>query len=162
MDNEIADQKSIDLIASEINRREFPYISAFADAVIRYLEIIVRRDRYNRLEWAILIMLVTNRGSLSPATLAKQLLRSQHSITLLVDNLEKLGYVKRERKSNDRRIVDICITNSGIEHILHTLPKADKNWDTLLSELNQDERSFLISLLRKLRKLIIMHINSGL
>jgi MarR family transcriptional regulator, 2-MHQ and catechol-resistance regulon repressor len=42
-------------------------------------------------------------GPLSQAELAKKILKSTGNITMVIDNLEKRGLVRRERKQGDRR-----------------------------------------------------------
>ena len=44
-------------------------------------------------------------GPLCQSELAEKLLKSGGNLTLVVDNLEKAGYVRRERDSADRRFV---------------------------------------------------------
>src|ERR1700734_4461280 len=49
-------------------------------------------------------------GPMCQHTLAKKLLRSGGNITTVIDNLEKRGWVRRERQKDDRRMVQIQLT----------------------------------------------------
>ena len=52
-------------------------------------------------------------GPMCQHTLAEKLLRSGGNITLVIDNLEKHGWVRRERQKDDRRLVKIYLTPEG-------------------------------------------------
>jgi MarR family transcriptional regulator, 2-MHQ and catechol-resistance regulon repressor len=52
-------------------------------------------------------------GPLHPRDLAKKLLCSTGNLTLVLDNLEKNGLVRRERGNADRRYVTVHLTPEG-------------------------------------------------
>jgi len=52
-------------------------------------------------------------GPLYQRELANKLLKSARNITMVVDNLEKRGLVRRERSLQDRRYIDVHITDEG-------------------------------------------------
>jgi MarR family transcriptional regulator, 2-MHQ and catechol-resistance regulon repressor len=52
-------------------------------------------------------------GSLCQKDIAAKVLKSPRNITMVVDNLEKRGLVKRERNSGDRRFLDVSLTEEG-------------------------------------------------
>ncbi|OGU13176.1 MAG: MarR family transcriptional regulator [Geobacteraceae bacterium GWC2_53_11] len=54
-----------------------------------------------------------HKGPLCQRDLAAKILKSTGNITLVIDNLEKLGLVKRERTSEDRRYLTITLTGQG-------------------------------------------------
>ena len=60
-------------------------------------------------QWSVLYHLWKEDGQ-SQQQLCDATFRDKPSITRLVDNLEKLGLVKRTANKNDRRINKICIT----------------------------------------------------
>ncbi len=60
-------------------------------------------------QWSVLYHLWKEDG-LSQQQLCEATFRDKPSITRLVDNLEKLGLVKRTASKSDRRINKICIT----------------------------------------------------
>src|ERR1700722_5177511 len=49
-------------------------------------------------------------GPLCQHTIAEKLLKSGGNITLVIDNLEKHGWVRRERGKDDRRMVRVHLT----------------------------------------------------
>ncbi len=54
-----------------------------------------------------------HRGPLRPREISARLLKSGGNITLVVDNLEKRGLVRRQRDSVDRRVVVVSLTEKG-------------------------------------------------
>ena len=54
-------------------------------------------------------------GPMCQHTLAEKLLRSGGNVTLVIDNLEKHGWVRRERQKDDRRVVKTRITLEGLD-----------------------------------------------
>src|SRR3954462_12732669 len=62
-------------------------------------------------------------GPLCQSELAEKLLKSGGNLTLVVDNLEKAGYVARERDPADRRFVVVKLTDKGQAFITALFPK---------------------------------------
>lgn len=56
---------------------------------------------------------LTERGSLPMIELANINMVTQGWITGVVDKLEELGYVSRERSDTDRRVINITVSNRG-------------------------------------------------
>ncbi len=51
--------------------------------------------------------------------LARQIVASKSGLTRVVDGMERAGLVRRERPEHDRRVIDIVITEQGLD-VLHT------------------------------------------
>lgn len=62
-------------------------------------------------------------GPLSQCKLGEKLLKSSGNITMVVDNLEKLGLVERRRDSGDRRVVTVYLTAEGRALIERIFPE---------------------------------------
>ena len=62
-------------------------------------------------------------GPLAQCDLAAKLLRSPGNVTLVIDNLEKRGLVRRERSTADRRRVAVHLTDEGRRLIRKLFPK---------------------------------------
>lgn len=89
-------------------------------------------------------------GSMCQHTLAKKLLRSGGNITLVVDNLEKRGWVRRERQKDDRRMVQIQLTRSGTRLIAKVFPLHATVITKIMNELTATEQEELRRLAGKL------------
>ena len=56
-----------------------------------------------------------HRGSLCQRDIAAKILKSTGNITMVIDNLEKRGLVRRERDASDRRYFTVHLTPTGKE-----------------------------------------------
>lgn len=62
-------------------------------------------------------------GPLCQRDLGNKLLRSSGNITMVVDNLEKRGLVRRERDEQDRRFISVHLTDKGRRLIQEMFPE---------------------------------------
>jgi len=88
-------------------------------------------------------------GPLCQSELAEKLLKSGGNLTLVVDNLEKAGYVKRERDPADRRFVVVKLTDRGQAFISALFPKVVANVKNEMAALSSTELSDFGRLLKK-------------
>jgi len=89
-------------------------------------------------------------GALNQKSLAEKLLKSGGNITLVIDNLEKNGWVERQRNPEDRRSVLIHLTPEGEKLIKDYFPR---HLDHIMEEfdvLNPKELEQLSSICKKL------------
>ncbi len=61
-------------------------------------------------------------GPMCQSQIGEKLLRSGGNITLVIDNLQKLGLVTRRREPQDRRKVTVSLTQAGEELIRRVFP----------------------------------------
>lgn len=78
-------------------------------------------------------------GPLCQSELAAKLLKSGGNLTLVVDNLEKAGYVYRERDVADRRFVVVKLTEKGEIFIAALFPKVVANVTREMAALSSTE-----------------------
>jgi MarR family 2-MHQ and catechol resistance regulon transcriptional repressor len=88
-------------------------------------------------------------GPLCQSELAEKLLKSGGNLTLVVDNLEKAGYVARERDPADRRFVVVKLTPKGQAFIAALFPKVVANVTREMAALSSTEISDFGRLLKK-------------
>ena len=91
-------------------------------------------------------------GPLKQGEICAKLLRSGGDITMVVDNLEKRGLVRRERDEADRRVVIVSLTQSGKKLIGALFPHHVRAVVEEMSVLTADEQETLGRLCRKLGK----------
>jgi len=89
-------------------------------------------------------------GPLSQAEIAKKVLKSSGNITMVIDNLEKRGLVKRERKQDDRRFYSIQLTVSGNKLIAELFPRHAERIMKEMGALSPAEQEALGQLCRRL------------
>jgi DNA-binding MarR family transcriptional regulator len=87
------------------------------------------------------------------------MLRSNYSITKLIDGLEKDGLVMRRPDGRDRRSINIEVTSEGLNYVTSSLSKTVIAERELKSWLNKDELENLAPAIRKLRDRLIEKIS---
>jgi len=91
-----------------------------------------------------------HKGPLCQRDIAAKILKSTGNITLVVDNLEKQGLVKRERTSEDRRYLTVRLTAKGEALIGTVFADVEAAIITEMSALDADEQEILGRLCKKL------------
>ena len=81
-------------------------------------------------------------GPLSQRELGEKIFRTSGNVTMVVDNLERGGMVRRERDPGDRRRVAVRLTAKGKNTIRELLPRrvaAIRDEMAALTDAEQDE-----------------------
>ncbi len=91
-------------------------------------------------------------GPMCQGEVSAKILRSTGNMTLVLDNLEKQGLVRRERDTDDRRKVNIVLTEAGRELTGHVLPHHIAAIVDEMSVLTAEEQAALGRICRKLGK----------
>lgn len=89
-------------------------------------------------------------GPLNQRSIGEKLLKSGGNITMVIDNLEKCGHVKREQDPNDRRAVLIHLTDSGRSFIEDFFPRHLEKIKEEFTVFTEEEKKELASLCKKL------------
>ncbi len=89
-------------------------------------------------------------GPLYQREIGQKLLRSSGNITMVIDNLEKRGYVIRERKKEDRRFIMVRLTDDGHALISNLFPIHAEKITHEMSALSGKEQQTLAQLCKKL------------
>ena len=89
-------------------------------------------------------------GPMCLRDIGRKILKSGGNMTLVVDNLEKGGYVVRERSERDRRHVTVHLTEAGQTKMASIFPQHAQTIGRLMSVLTPEEQAHLGALSRKL------------
>lgn len=89
-------------------------------------------------------------GPLCQREIGQKLLRSSGNITMVIDNLEKREYVRRDRKKEDRRFLNVRLTDEGYEIISKIFPPHAAVIAREMSVLSAGEQETLAHLCKKL------------
>lgn len=89
-------------------------------------------------------------GPLYLGDLARRILTSSGNLTLVVDNLEKRGLVKRRQPLKDKRFVLATITPAGRKLIGRIFPAHAERITSVMGRLTATEQEKLGALCRKL------------
>jgi MarR family 2-MHQ and catechol resistance regulon transcriptional repressor len=91
-----------------------------------------------------------HKGSLCQKDIATKILKSTGNITLVVDNLEKSGLVRRERDCEDRRFLTVHLTEAGKKLIATVFADVEASIVTEMGSLIESEQEALGNLCKKL------------
>jgi len=91
-----------------------------------------------------------HKGPLCQRDIATKILKSTGNITLVIDNLEKRGLVRRERDNDDRRYLTIHLTEEGAALIAKVFPEVETAIVAEMATLTDEEQQLLGSLCKKL------------
>jgi MarR family transcriptional regulator, 2-MHQ and catechol-resistance regulon repressor len=61
-------------------------------------------------------------GPMTAGEVGQKILKSGGNMTLVIDNLERDGLVRRERDANDRRVIHVHLTEAGSSKLESVLP----------------------------------------
>lgn len=88
-------------------------------------------------------------GKLAQRDIAKYILKSGGNITILVDKLEEMGLVLRDRDKVDRRITYVSLTEKGEKLFDDLYPGHLDRIKEAMAALTPEECGLLVSLLEK-------------
>lgn len=89
-------------------------------------------------------------GPMCLTELAHKILKTSGNLTMVVDNLEKRGLARRSTGQQDRRFVQVTITNEGSKLMDRIFPEHAAHIADLMDELSPEDQEQLGELCRKL------------
>ena len=100
----------------------------------------------------ILMAIKSNNDSITPSILADWFERDNNSITLIIDRMEKTGFVKRTRNDSDHRIQNITMTKKGEKALQRSTEVGNVIITEMLENLSGKEIKTFQILLDKIRE----------
>jgi len=97
------------------------------------------------------LLLVVQYPDVTQSELARMLGIERSGLVSIIDELEGLGYLERTTVPGDRRVQALIATDAGKAAKKEMHQKVRSHEDELLSELTNDEKHTLITLLGKIR-----------
>lgn len=91
-----------------------------------------------------------SKGKLSISEVRDTILSSVGTISLVVNNLEKMNYIKRQSDINDKRVWILSLTDEGRDLIEKLVPENEEMINDYMKNLSDDEIKELLILLKKL------------
>jgi DNA-binding MarR family transcriptional regulator len=104
------------------------------------------------------LLVLEKTGPLSLSKLSKHVYLSPSMITSIVDQLEKRDLVVRTRKSADRRVILIELTEKGKEVAQTAPPSFQEQLTSSLVHLKEEEKISLFDTLNKLLSIIVSEV----
>jgi DNA-binding MarR family transcriptional regulator len=139
-------------ISEHMREVKFWLCVTFADTVGRYCEITMKKDDISPLHAIAMFHLICAGGTSTPTQLADMLFRSKHSVTKIVDNLEKEGFIVRDFSSKDRRVTQIRVTEAGLEYAKTNQSKGNMRAKQVMDCLTAAEQETLTALTEKMSR----------
>jgi DNA-binding MarR family transcriptional regulator len=136
--------------ADQIREVNFWLCVTFSDTIGRYCEITMKKDDISPLHAIAMYHLVCAGGVSTPTQLADMMFRSKHSVTKIVDNLEREGFIVRDFSSKDRRVTQIKVTPAGLKYVKQNQNKADVRAKQVMDCLDLGEQKQLVACMDKL------------
>ncbi len=131
------------------------FISKTKKKMVKFIEKkLYEKELYNLVPsyGNILTVLYDHNGMLSMKQIGTLLGKEKSTITVIVDKLEKLGYVIKIKSENDRRSTFVCLTEMGkdiekkFEEISFDVQR------TAYNNFTQEEKSEFLRLLKKMNQ----------
>ena len=94
-------------------------------------------------------------GTQSMSDIGKCLSMPKPHVTVIVDKLIKEGWVERQSDPGDRRIVNILLTEKGLEVFENIKQEISENLKIKLSNLNAEEQKILADASQRVREILI-------
>ena len=93
-------------------------------------------------------------GILSMSDIGKCLSMPKPHVTVIVDKLIEEGYVERQHDPNDRRIVNVLITEKGLKDFEEIKLLVSENLKEKLHALNAEEQDLLMVSSQNVKELL--------
>jgi len=94
-------------------------------------------------------------GTQSMSDIGKCLSMPKPHVTVIVDRLIEEGLVERQSDPNDRRIVNILLTEKGLEDFENIKQEISENLKIKLSLLSIEEQEILADASQKVREILL-------
>ncbi|UQS21925.1 MarR family transcriptional regulator [Amycolatopsis thermalba] len=118
-----------------------------ASLIRRATDDLLLANDLNRAEFDVLCALRRNEV-LNPGQISREMLSSGAAITKRLDRLERLGLVSRTASERDRRVVQVRLTERGVELIDRLLPEHLEGEKVALANLAPEQQAELAGLLK--------------
>lgn len=147
--------ETIRIFGARFPQFEFSAIEAFItmaglfESTSQAMDAHFARHELSRGRFFILMLLLRTPDGTSPANLSKSCGISRATVTGLLDTLEAADLIVREPTPEDRRALNIRITDKGRHKMDAMLPDHYQRISGLMRGLNEDERALFVRFLGK-------------
>ncbi|EQK43573.1 MULTISPECIES: MarR family winged helix-turn-helix transcriptional regulator [Bacillota] len=101
------------------------------------------------------LVFINNNGEITMTDLCEKLNIEKGSLTTMVDDLTKKGYLTRTRDSRDRRKYILNLTTSGEEIAKDFLEALGTRLESRFLELNEEDRNKFMDSIKNLEEILI-------
>lgn len=119
------------------------------DAMVRARANELRQFGISPVQATVLLILKAAKAPVTPADISRWLFRETHSVSELVNRMERKGLVRKVRDLERKNLVRVAMTEKGEE--AYQRSREMKVIHTILSGLSPEERNSMVQHLEKLR-----------
>ena len=99
-----------------------------------------------------IIFTLLNREAITMKDLAGSIKKDKSTVTVLIEKLVRLGYIKKERDAGDNRITYLSLTQKGMD-LRPMFEDISKNlFETVYKDIPKEEREALMKSLEKINQ----------
>ena len=121
-----------------------------ASDVIENLDACLARHDLLQGRWWVLILLMREENlSASPSVLADKAGVTRATMTGLLDSLERTGLIERIPNPDDRRMLNVRLTEKGQQRLDDVMPDYYSRVSRVMKELSEPDRALLMEMLQK-------------
>ena len=113
------------------------------------IERLFEQQNFTLQQWAVLMYLRDGLAT-TTADMCRNLHHDSGAMTRLVDQLESRKLIERRRSADDRRVVELSLTDAGSQILDTLVPTAVNALNTALEGFSREEVKMLQSMLRRL------------
>lgn len=113
------------------------------------IEGLFEQQNFTLQQWVVLMYLRDGLAT-TTADMCRDLHHDSGAMTRLVDQLESRKLIERRRSADDRRVVELSLTETGAEVLDTLIPTACNALNTALDGFTREEVKMLQSMLRRL------------
>ena len=133
--------------------RTFVLFTQTARGVLKYTDCHLYREAHlSIVKFIVLQALNSIGGVMTPSEIAEWTQTERHNITTLIKRMQKERLIVAERNSNNRRNVNITITDKGQKVLNQAMPVAREIIGHVMLSLGENEALLLEKVLRVLRQ----------
>lgn len=116
--------------------------------------------KYNLLymDTHMLLSIDESNGVSEPTKLSEELLIPKQSITSMLDKLEKKGYIKRTHSADDRRKVNISLTDDGAKIVKKVRQAINEAEQEILKEISKEKLDELLKTYEKIIEITTLNL----
>lgn len=119
----------------------------------KYYSKLCKKYNLSEVQFQVLYLLhISGNNSIKMSALGDRLEMARSGVTILVDRMALVGLVKRRPDPDDRRIINITVTEKGKEVMKEIFPSNDVFKVSALDFLQQDEKKILKKLIVKVKE----------
>ncbi|MEZ0247482.1 MAG: MarR family winged helix-turn-helix transcriptional regulator [Methylophilaceae bacterium] len=121
-----------------------------ASDVIENLDACLARHDLLQGRWWVLILLMREQNlTASPSVLAEKAGVTRATMTGLLDSLERTGLIERIPHDEDRRMLNVRLTEKGQQRLDEVMPDYYSRVALVMKELSENDRNLLMEMLQK-------------